>query len=107
MHALFEAVRSDPAGESGTAGTGNAAGGPSSFAGGLSALTTQMANGSAPSDLQSAFAQLVQDAGTPATSATAGSANASLRAFLTQLQANLGDAASSRSGSGNPVATQA
>lgn len=106
MHALFEAVRGEQVGESGTTGSGSAAtaGGPSSFATGLSALITQVANGSAPSDLQSAFSQLVQDAGA---TGTAGSANANLQAFLTQLQANLGYAADSGSGIGNLMATQA
>src|SRR5574337_1274390 len=107
MHALFEAVRGEPAGattSSGSATAGTSSGGPSSFASGLSALITQVANGSAPADLQSAFSQLVQDAGV---AGAAGNANASLQAFLNQLKANLGYDANSGSGSGNLMATQA
>src|SRR5574337_1826372 len=106
MHALFEAVRGEKAGSSGTSGSGSAGTGdaPSSFASGLSALITQVANGSAPADLQSAFSQLVQDAGV---AGAAGNANASLQAFLNQLQANLGYDANSGSGNGNLMATQA
>ncbi len=106
MHALFKAVRSESASASdasGSASTG-AAGAPSPFANGLSALITQVANGSAPSDLQSAFSQLVQDAGS---SGAAANASASLQGFLTQLQANLGYAVSGGSGSGNLMTTQA
>src|SRR5574340_235380 len=56
-----------PPAAGGTSGSAATAGGPSSFATGLSALITQVANGSAPSDLQSAFSQLVQDAGATGT----------------------------------------
>lgn len=118
MHALFEAVRSgQAAGSAATTGSDStsgaaASGQPSAFSSGLSALITQVANGSAPADLQSAFAQVVQDlGGTSGTSGTTGTAasgaNPSLQDFLDKLQANLGYTSTSGTGNGSLVSTQA
>jgi hypothetical protein len=109
MHALFDAARSEQDGsQTPTSGSnaGASATQPSPFASGLSALITQVANGAAPADLQSAFTQLVQDIG-QTSGAASGNASATLKDFLTNLQANLGYAATGGSGAGNLVATQA
>jgi hypothetical protein len=91
MHALFQAVRSESSDAS--SAPGSAAGG-SNFASGLSAVVSQVSNGSAPSDLQSAFNQLASDlqsAGATSSGNTGGSASSlTLQNFLSQLQSNLG-----------------
>ncbi len=127
MHALFEAVKADSSadsssGSSSDSGQGN--GDPrANFASGLAALVTQAANGNAPSELQSAFAKLQADLtvsagtatsssdGTAATStastASTNAAQATLQAFLTQLQQNLGYGSSaSLAATGNVISTQ-
>jgi hypothetical protein len=120
MHALFQAVKSENvSGTSGTTGTGTASTDPkSNFAAGLSALISQVSNGTAPADLQSAFAKVAADLQpASATSASSDSTNtgtsasapqATLQALLTQLQQNLGyGATSSTAAIGNFVSTQA
>jgi len=107
MHALFQAVKGETA--SGTSGTGsNPANPKANFAAGLSALISQVSSGTAPADLQSAFAKVATDLQpTNATStssststganATAANPQATLQALLTQLQQNLGYGNSSSS----------
>jgi hypothetical protein len=89
MRALFQAIK----GESDGATTSVGAGGPTgqahqdSFAGGLSALITQVSSGSAPAGLQSAFNTLVADlqpGGSTASNAVGG-AKAASSVSLTQL----------------------
>jgi len=109
MQTLFQAVKGEStAGTSSTTGTSTSQ--PSSFATGLSALISQVGNGSAPSNLQDAFSQLASDlqpASGSTTGATntstsgAGSTNVSLQALLTQLQQNVGYGASSLASTGN------
>ncbi len=110
MHALFEAVRSEQSSagsSSSSASSSNSSGSQSaSFASGLSTLISQVSSGSAPSDLQSAFDQLVSDAGALAGNSSS-TASASLQDFLRKLQSNLGYDASGTSTSGNLLATQA
>jgi hypothetical protein len=113
MDQLFEAVK----GESATAGSssasasaGSGSGDPQSgFASGLAALIGQVGNGTAPAALQSAFAQLASDL-SPASAATASSGSdasqATLQAFLTKLQQELGYGQSGASASGALLATQ-
>ena len=66
-------------------------------------MISQVSNGSAPSDLQSAFTQLASDfssgASTGSSAPTSGdtSSPATLQAFLTQLQQTLGYASSGNS----------
>jgi hypothetical protein len=113
MHSLFEAVKS----ESTSAGSASssATDPKSSFADGLSSLISQVSSGSAPADLQSAFSKLASDlqaAGssvtgtTAATSSGAGSVQATLQAFLTNLQQDLGYGSSNASTVGNLVTAQ-
>ncbi|HWK84991.1 MAG TPA: hypothetical protein VNS61_14765 [Caldimonas sp.] len=112
MHALFEAVKSENA-SGGTASPGSSDP-KASFADGLSSLISQVSNGTAPADLQSAFSKLASDlqpaaATTPATgstSAAAGNAQATLQAFLTNLQQDLGYAGSNASAVGNLLTAQ-
>jgi len=109
MHALFDAVRGQAStghADASTSAAGDAHGKPD-FSNGLSALITQVGNGSAPSSLQSAFDKLVADlqaGGTaPASNATdtatsdgSTSSNASaassitLQQLLTQMQQEFG-----------------
>ncbi|HTP71176.1 MAG TPA: hypothetical protein VML58_03075 [Burkholderiaceae bacterium] len=127
MHALFQAVRSESSGASdgstaavGAATTGAGAGSDpqAGFASGLSALITQVGNGSAPSDLQSAFDKLASDLqavkGAAPASSAAGTADASsapsatLLQLLTQMQQNLGYGPRTAStATGNLVGTSA
>jgi hypothetical protein len=108
MHALIQAVQGDASTSSagGSDSSTSSASAPASpadrkasFAGGLSALITQVGNGAAPAGLQSAFGTLAQDlqgggaaaGGTPdggTSGATSG--GATLQQLLTQLQQNLG-----------------
>lgn len=98
MHALFQAVKS----ENPSAGSTTSPADPKSgFAGGLSALISQVSSGSAPAGLQSAFDKLIADmqkTGTTSPSTPADSANAAssatLQQLLSQLQENLGYGAS-------------
>ncbi|HVO08409.1 MAG TPA: hypothetical protein VMT83_16570 [Burkholderiaceae bacterium] len=109
MHALFDAVRSQaPSGttDASSSATGDAQGKPD-FSSALSAVITQVGNGSAPSSLQSAFDQLVADlqsggtasasaaadAGTSSGSTSGGGSAASsitLQQLLTQMQQEFG-----------------
>lgn len=96
MHQLFQAVKAEGGSSAGTAGPTSGSGdSQSGFASGLSSLISQVSNGSAPSDLQSAFSQLTSDLSSSASStstpaASAGDDQATLQAFLTQLQQTLG-----------------
>lgn len=115
MHALFQAVKGEST--SGTSSTTGASQDPSaSFAAGLSALISQVSNGSAPAGLQSAFDKVAADlqsgssaatgSSTAATSST--SSQATLQTLLSKLQQNLGYGASSSSAAlGNLLSTQA
>jgi hypothetical protein len=117
MHALFQAVKGESS--SGTSiastGTSGATDPQANFASGLSALISQVSNGQAPADLQSAFAQVVNDlqgAGGASASGsgtrTTASPQVTLQALLGQMQQNLGyGAASSTSALGNIVSAHA
>jgi len=120
MHALFQAVKGESASGSDSTGgdasqsgsMGNSAG---SFASGLSALISQVSNGSAPADLQSAFDQLktdMQSAAGGSSETTSGNASpdgsgVDLQAFLSKLQAGLGYGASTLPQTGNLVSSSA
>jgi hypothetical protein len=120
MHALFQAVKSETtSATSSSSGTGSTSTDPkSSFASGLSALIAQVSNGTAPAELQSAFAKVAADL-QPATATSASSSStssgstastpqATLQALLTQLQQNLGYGASSSTAAiGNFLSAQA
>lgn len=119
MHALFQAVKGEGA-TSGSSSTANGTGSDpkTNFAAGLSALISQVSNGQAPAELQSAFSQVVSDlqgangasssVGTGNTSSGTASPQVTLQALLTQMQQNLGyGAASSTSALGNIVSAQA
>ena len=113
MHALFQAVKGENTGATGSGdGTASTGDPKTNFAAGLSALIAQAGNGSAPTELQDAFKQLSSDlqtsgapggAGASATSAP----SATLQALLTQLQQNLGYGNSSLAATGNVISTQA
>jgi hypothetical protein len=113
MHSLFEAVKSEsPSGAVAASGSGDP---KSSFADGLSSLISQVSSGSAPPDLQSAFSKLASDlqaaggAASPtaaSSSSGAGSVQATLQAFLTNLQQDLGYGSSNASAIGNLVTAQ-
>ncbi|MEI8170225.1 MAG: hypothetical protein WCG50_11155 [Rhodoferax sp.] len=117
MHALFQAVKGESA--SSTPSAASTATDPkANFAAGLSALISQVSSGSAPADLQSAFAKVAADmqqssssaAGITSTgsSSSTSSPQATLQALLTQMQQNLGyGAASSSAAIGNLLSTQA
>jgi hypothetical protein len=105
MHALFEAVKSESS--SGSPASSSSGDPQSSFATGLSSLISQVSNGGAPAGLQSAFSKLESDlqasgAATSSTdpsssSASASSVQATLQAFLTNLQQDLGYGSSNAS----------
>lgn len=111
MHQLFEAVKaggaaSQPSDASGAPSSGDAQAG---FAAGLSALITQVSGGTAPAALQGAFAQLSSDLAPAAvSSSSAGSSRgqATLQAFLTNLQQDLGYGQTSASATGSLVTAQ-
>jgi hypothetical protein len=115
MHALFQAVKSEsaPGASNGSDPTST----KTSFADGLSALISQVGNGTAPSDLQTAFTKLAADlqpaaapvAGAATTTGTADSAapQATLQALLTALQQDLGYGSSTAPAVGNSISTQA
>lgn len=117
MHALFQAVKGESA--SGTSSTASTSTDPkANFAAGLSALISQVSSGSAPADLQSAFAKVaadMQQTGSATTgntstgsSSSASSSQATLQTLLTQMQQNLGYGASSSTAAiGNLLSTQA
>jgi hypothetical protein len=115
MHELFQAVKSE--GSANPTTTDSGSGDPqSSFAAGLSALISQVSNGSAPAGLQDAFSKLAADlqgsaSSSATTDASASSASAStqptLQALLTNLQQDLGYGKSSTSAVGNSVSAQA
>jgi hypothetical protein len=116
MHALFEAMKSE--GSSGssdsTSTTATGSGDPQNqMASDLSSLISDVSNGNAPSGLQAAFSKLASDlesSGASASSSTSTdstSSSASLQAFLTALQQDLGyGATSSTSSVGSVVSTQ-
>ena len=95
MHALFEAAKA----ESPATGSGASSDPKAGLASGLSALITDVGNGSAPAGLQDAYAKIAP-----------GAAPASLQSFLTALQQNLGygsAAAAATAGGGAAISTQA
>ena len=95
MHALFEAVKAESPSSAGGAPSDAKAG----FASGLSALITDLGNGSAPADLQDAFSKVAP-----------GAAPAALQSFLSALQQNLGyghSTGSAGAAAGNTISTQA
>jgi hypothetical protein len=115
MHSLFQTVKAEntlsPAASAGSSGDAK-----TDFGTGLSALITQVSNGTAPAALQNAFGKLVSDlqASAPVASAdsSAGSTGTgsapgqpSLLALLSSLQQDLGYANVSAS-SGNVITTQ-
>ena len=84
VQALFSAVHSDH-----SVSTSSAPGGR--FSAGLSAVITQVSNGNASSDLQSAFSSLVSDLQTRnASSSSSAAAPVTLQSLLTTLQQDLG-----------------
>lgn len=106
MHQLFEAVKSDGGSATAVGGSAGGADAQSSFASGLSTLIGQVANGTAPASLQSAFATLtsaLQQTGSASSSSGTGTGTgsssttdqASLQSFLTTLQQDLGYGAAS------------
>jgi len=113
MHSLFEAVKGEA---SSSASTANGGGDPqSTFAAGLSSLISQVSAGSAPSDLQAAFSKLSSDlqasgAATgstdPSSTASSDTVQATLQAFLTNLQQDLGYGGANASASGSLITTQ-
>jgi hypothetical protein len=114
MHALFQAVKGESSsGSNPSTNTSGATDPKANFASGLSALISQVSNGQAPSDLQSAFAQVMTDlqgSGSTSTSSTGttSSPQVTLQALLSQMQQNLGyGAASKTSAIGNIVSEHA
>jgi hypothetical protein len=116
MHELFQAVKSE--GSANPTTTDSGSGDPqSSFAAGLSALISQVSNGSAPAGLQDAFSKLAADlqgsasssatTDASASSASTASTQPTLQALLTNLQQDLGYGKSSTSAVGNSVSAQA
>lgn len=111
MHALFQAVKGEDS--SGTSATQSGSGGTAnSFSAGLSALITQVSNGSAPAQLQDAFNNLASDLQGGANAAANGSTatpSVTLQNLLSQLQLNLGygSAAGGTASTGNVISTQA
>ncbi len=111
MHQLFEAVKSEDSAATSSGSNGaSSPGDQSSFATGLSALISQVSSGTGPAALQSAFAQLSSDLSpasvTTSSSTTGSSSQATLQAFLTNLQQDLGYGQSNASVSGNLLTTQ-
>jgi hypothetical protein len=112
MHQLFEAVKGEgsAAASSSSSGASTSGDAQSGFAAGLSALLSQVSSGTAPAGLQSAFAQISSDlspAGAATSSSTSDSGSqATLQAFLTNLQQELGYGQSGGSASGTLLATQ-
>jgi hypothetical protein len=114
MHALFQAVKGEGGATAGAAAGSTSAGDQKTdFASGLSALVAQVSNGSAPSDLQSAFNALAADlqpgGGVSGAAASgAGAASLTLQSLLTKMQSNLGyGPASASATTGNLVSTNA
>jgi hypothetical protein len=114
MHALFQAVKGEAS--TNAAGTASGSGDPkSSFAAGLSALISQVSNGSAPAGLQDAFSKLASDlqespaapAKTDAASPSSPAAAPTLQALLTKLQQDLGYGSASGTALGNVVSARA
>lgn len=111
MHQLFEAVKgeSTPGGPASPSNAPASADPQSAFGAGLTSLIAQVSNGTAPPALQSAFAQLSSDLSAASAAAPAGNSDASqatLQAFLTRLQQELGYGPSGVSASGSLVKTQ-
>jgi len=118
MHALFEAMKAEggaASGSSTSSSSGDAsAAGPvqTRMSSDLSSLISDVSNGQAPSGLQDAFSKLaadLQSSGGSSTSTSGGSGSeATLQAFLTALQQDLGyGATASSSSAGSLVTAQA
>jgi hypothetical protein len=117
MHTLFEALKGEGAssGSSSSSSSSSSDGSPSPqtrLSSDLSSLISDVSNGNAPSDLQDAFSKLatdLQSGGGTSTSTSSGSGNeATLQAFLTALQQDLGYGSTAPSTSaGSLVTTQA
>ena len=110
MHALFQAVKAEKTSSNTTPST-TTAGSKADFAGSLSALISQVSNGSAPSNLQAAFDKLATDlqpaVATGSTTGGAGSASAvTLQKLLDKLQQNLGYGASSNTFSAGSLVSE-
>ena len=119
MHALSQAVKGESADGQTNAGA-TSADSKTNFAGGLAALISQVASGTAPADLQKAFSKLASDmqqqnstttdsgeaqqVGAGGTSAPS-TPNVSLQALLTQMQQNLGYGKTSQAMTGNIIST--
>lgn len=112
MHALFQAVKS----EAKSVSNSGASDAGSPFGSGLNTLITDVSNGNAPSNLQSAFNKLVSDAqansnpaGSSANSGTTTDTQAqiTLQEFLTKLQSNLGYGATGSTASGSILSATA
>jgi hypothetical protein len=111
MHALFQAVKGENGAGANESQTG-ASGTSNSFSAGLSALISQVSNGSAPAPLQDAFNSLAADlqGGTnAATNGSTGTPSVTLQNVLSQLQLNLGygSGASGAASTGNVISAQA
>ena len=117
MHALFQAIRSESPSASSTA-DGSSTDPKNGFSAKLSALISQVSNGSAPADLQGAFSKLAADlqSAKPAVAANAAAGattsdtlqHASLQSLLTLLQQNMGyGSTAGASTAGNVISTQA
>jgi hypothetical protein len=93
MHALFQAVKAEKTSTTDAAAPTDP---KANFASGLAALISQVSNGSAPAELQSAFEKLAADVqpesaavtGTAGTTAT--NTSTTLQKLLSQMQQNLG-----------------
>ena len=130
MTQLFQAMRSEASGSTDTSNSSSTTASSSVSAtsssgplgGALSALTTAVANGTAPAGLQSAFNQLMQDmqssssdsssssstssTSTSSTSSTTSSGQPSLQDFLTTLAQNMSHHGQGQMAVGNVVNTQ-
>jgi hypothetical protein len=116
MHTLFQALKGESAPDANansSSGGSNTGGRKAHFAADLSKLISQSGNGTAPSDLQSAFSKLMQDMQATNAAGSSSSQNGStdatattLQGFLNQLQQNLGYGVSSLPATGNLISTQ-
>ncbi|MBV8503897.1 MAG: hypothetical protein JO006_19525 [Paucibacter sp.] len=114
MAQLFQTLQAD-ASSSGSSSSGDASNSTPGgrFAAALSSLTSEVANGSAPAGLQSAYAQLMSDfqangaSSNGSTSSSAASSSPTLQTFLSTLQQNLAHHGQNQLTVGNVVSTQA
>jgi len=113
MHALFQALKGEGTSSGSSSSDASSSGTPqSSMATDLSSLISDVSNGQAPSGLQDAFSKLASDlqaSGGSSTSTSAGTGSqATLQAFLTALQQDIGYGSTAASTSaGSLVTTQA